>query len=656
MELTNSLLKKQVYEDEPSIIWENRIGNILVNEGYLSREDLYKALSIQKNQGGKLGWILVSNGFITRLQFYKALAEKLKLPFVSGDIEKYFHLIDTSLLQKTEPEEVIEFQAFPLYIINNKLILLTSYPKNIKTLEHFKHKFDVQEIEEKIITDQDISNLVRKIFKRSLHAKAIFGLQSRKPEESAFIRMTKPQIIFLCAILLSITLGLWFYTNQMLIGLFAFVQIFYLIAIIYKFVISMAGIRNRFTTGKNHETEKNPEIKEYPVYTVLVPLFKEPEHVLKNIINAINNLDYPKNKLDVIFLFEGDDPKTINMAKNLRPTSSWRFFYVPNGTPITKPKACNYGLYLSRGKYLVIYDAEDIPEPDQLKKALIAFQNSSGEYGCFQAYLNYYNRNENFLTKMFTLEYSYWFDYMLSGLYKFKLPIPLGGTSNHFRVDTLKKISGWDPFNVTEDADLGIRMAAENKKVGVIHSTTYEEANKSFTNWIRQRSRWIKGYMQTSLVYNRHPVKLIKTLGFWKWISFQMLITGTPFTFLINPIMWFTFLFWVFTHNFIVFPLIPVPIILMGTISLIAGNFIMILLNLSAAFSRKYYNLIPYSLLNPIYWIFHSIAAYKALFQLLFRPFYWEKTNHGITKFKFVVSKSEQPHQSHQIKPVEFFS
>jgi len=151
MELINNLLKKQIYEAEPSIKRENRIGDILVNKGYVSREDLYKALSIQKSQGGKLGWILVSNGFITRLQLYKTLAEKLELPFVSGDIKKYFYLLDTSLLQKIEPEEVIEFQALPLYIKNNKLILLTSYPKNIETLEHFKHKFDIQEIEERII-------------------------------------------------------------------------------------------------------------------------------------------------------------------------------------------------------------------------------------------------------------------------------------------------------------------------------------------------------------------------------------------------------------------------------------------------------------------------------------------------------------------------
>ncbi len=641
MVLSNNLVKESIYEDDLSIRWEDRIGDILIDEGYISREDLYKALSIQKKHGGRLGWILLSNGFITRLQFYRALAKKFNLPFVSEDIEKNLDQLDIVLLQMTESEEVIEFQALPLNIVNNKLILLTSYPKNEKTLEHFKNKFRVREIEERVVTDQDISNLVKRLFKRILQAKTTFGLYNREPEESAFIRMTKPQVIFFWAVILSTAIGMWFYTNQVLIGLFALVQVFYLLAIVYKFIVSMAGIRSRFTYSKNLEIKKSQEIKEYPVYTVLVPLFKEPEAVLKNIINAIKNLDYPKNKLDVIFLFEKNDHQTIDMAKSLKPVSSWRFFYVPNGTPTTKPKACNYGLHFARGKYLVIYDAEDIPEPNQLKKALAAFQNSSDEYGCFQAYLNYYNKNENFLTRMFTLEYSYWFDYMLNGLYKLKLPIPLGGTSNHFRTDILKKISGWDPFNVTEDADLGVRMAAENKRVGVIGSTTYEEANKSLGNWIRQRSRWIKGYMQTALVYNRHPVKLIKTLGLWKWASFQMLVTGTPLTFLINPIMWLTFLFWILAHNSIIFPSIPESVIIMGTISLIAGNLIMVLLNLAAAFSRKYYNLIPYSLLNPIYWIFHSIAAYKALFQLVFKPFYWEKTKHGITKFNFVAFKPE---------------
>lgn len=641
MNSTTSLLEKIINKEAFSTTWENRIGDILVDKGYISQEEIGKAICIQKRDGGRLGWILISNGFVTRLQFYRALSEQFNLPFVHSGIEKIIMEIDPALLQKMDPEEAIIFQALPLNKRGGTLTILTAYPRNKQTLKYYKNKFGVWNIQERVITDQDLSNLVKRLFKRSLHNKAIFGLFNREPEESAFIRMTKPQIIVFWTVLLFITIGLWFYTDQVLLGLFALTQIFYLLTISYKFIISMSGMKSSFIFRRAHRDKKDQRIKEYPVYTILVPLFREPESVIRNIIGAIKNLDYPKNKLDVIFLFEEYDTKTENLAKRLKPASSWRFFIVPNGTPITKPKACNYGLSFARGKYLVIYDAEDIPESDQLKKALAAFQKNPDEYGCFQAYLNYYNRDENFLTRMFTLEYSYWFDYLLSGLHRLQLPIPLGGTSNHFKVDILKKISGWDPFNVTEDADIGVRMAAENKKVGIVESTTYEEANSSIGNWIRQRSRWIKGYMQTALVYNRHPVKLIKTLGFGRWFSFQMLVTGTPFTFLVNPIMWITFLVWVFTHQLAIFPPIPGPIILTGAISLIAGNLIMILLNLTAAFSRKYYDLIPYSFLNPVYWIFHSIAAYKALFQLISKPFYWEKTEHGISKFKSATAKSE---------------
>ncbi len=624
--------------------WENRIGDILVNKGYLSIENLYKALEIQKKVGGRLGWILISHGFVKRLNFYNALSEKLKIPFVSENIENEIRNLDVNLLNELSPDEVIQIQSIPLYIKNNKLVVLTAYPKNNKITDYLMQKFskyNIKEIEERVITDKDLTELVKKIYKRSLQAKTMFGLYNRNPQQSAYIRITKPQIFIFVVMFVLFAAFIYFYPNPTLIALFAFIQLFYLLSITFKFIVSIAGVRHKFSKELSNSNTRqinsiNKPLSQYPVYTVLIPLFKEPKNVLESIINAIRNLDYPQNKLDVIFLFEEHDTQTLEAAKSLNPPSSWRFFIVPNGIPTTKPKACNYGLYLARGKYLVIYDAEDIPEPDQLKKAVAAFEKGGDEYGCFQAFLNYYNKNENFLTRMFTLEYTYWFDYLLSGLFKLKLPIPLGGTSNHFRVDILKKISGWDPYNVTEDADLGVRMAAENKKVGVIDSTTYEEANSNLANWIRQRSRWIKGYMQTSLVYNRNPIKLIKTLGFIRWASFQLLITGTPFTFLVNPIMWITFILWIFAHKLIIFPDIPQAIVLMGTISLIAGNLIMILLNLAAALSRKYYDLIPYALLNPIYWILHSVAAYKALWQLLFRPYYWEKTNHGISKFKYI--------------------
>jgi cellulose synthase/poly-beta-1,6-N-acetylglucosamine synthase-like glycosyltransferase len=623
---------------ELELVYEESLkhGRILIHKGLITEAQLDRSLSIQKEKGGRLGWILLSLGYITRLQFFETQAQKSDKHFATPNIYELINKFDKKLLQRITSDEAIKYQAVP-FKINEKgaLVILTAYPEDKRTLNFFRERFGAEGIIEWVVTDLDICDLVKKLFKDYLANLTIMGLYNRNPEESAYKRLSKMQIALIIILALGIVASLYFYPVTTLVVLFSAVQLFYFAAIFFKLITSIVGAKRKLINDKNSETI-SLNISEYPVYTVLVPLFKEPENVVINLIKSIKDIDYPQNKLDVIFLFEEHDSKTIEFAKSCKPPNTWRFFYVPNGTPTTKPKACNYGLYFSRGEYLVIYDAEDMPEPDQLKKALAAFINSGPDYACFQAYLNYYNKYENFLTRMFTLEYTYWFDYMLNGLHALQLPIPLGGTSNHFRTEDLKKISGWDPFNVTEDADLGIRFSAEGKKVGIIKSTTYEEATCNTGNWIRQRSRWVKGYMQTSIVYNRHPVKMIKKIGFKNWLAFQLLVTGTPLTFLINPIMWGVFLIWIITGTHFLSGLLPGYVEIAGSISFIAGNLILIVINFAAAFSRKYYRLIPFAFLNPLYWVLHSIAAYKALWQLIFRPFYWEKTTHGVSVIKNV--------------------
>lgn len=631
------IIEEEIAEFE--LLYEEslKFGRILIEKRLITEEQLNYSLSIQREKGGRLGWILLSLGYITRLQFFETQAKKLGKHFMSPVIDQIINTLDKQLLKRINADEAIKYQAVP-FKFNKKglLIILTAYPDDKRTLNFFKERFGVSEIIEWVVTDQDISNLVKKIFKDFLANLTIMGLYNRNPEESAYKRISNLQIVFLAVFAAIVAASFYFYPVTTLVVFFSAIQIFYFAAIFFKLITSIAGGKRKLIIDKNNEIIRL-SVPEYPVYTVLVPLFKEPKNVVVNLIKSIKDIDYPQNKLDVIFLFEEHDCKTIEIAKSCRPPSTWRFFYVPNGTPTTKPKACNYGLYFSRGEYLVIYDAEDLPEPDQIKKALAAFLSNDPDYSCFQAYLNYYNKYENFLTRMFTLEYTYWFDYMLNGLHELRLPIPLGGTSNHFRTEDLKRISGWDPFNVTEDADLGIRFSAEGKKVGIIKSTTFEEANCSIGNWIRQRSRWVKGYMQTSIVYNRHPLKMIKKIGFINWLSFQLLVTGTPLTFLINPIMWAIFLIWIISGTHFLNGLLPNFVEIAGTISFIAGNLILILINFAAAFSRKYYKLIPFAFLNPFYWILHSIAAYKALWQLMFRPFYWEKTTHGISGIKNIL-------------------
>jgi cellulose synthase/poly-beta-1,6-N-acetylglucosamine synthase-like glycosyltransferase len=232
---------------------------------------------------------------------------------------------------------------------------------------------------------------------------------------------------------------------------------------------------------------------------------------------------------------------------------------------------------------------------------------------------------------MFTLEYSYWFDYMLAGLDHASLPIPLGGTSNHFRTASLVELGGWDPYNVTEDADLGIRASAVGYRVGVINSTTMEEANTSIPNFIRQRSRWIKGYMQTSLVHARRPLALVREIGLRRFAAFVLLIAGTPATFLcVLPFSALTVVTFALPQDALS-ALFPVWVLWLCLFNFLVGNAIMIYLSMMGPYKRGTFHLILWSLLNPVYWTLHSIAAYKALWQLLTRPHYWEKTEHGLT-------------------------
>jgi cellulose synthase/poly-beta-1,6-N-acetylglucosamine synthase-like glycosyltransferase len=233
---------------------------------------------------------------------------------------------------------------------------------------------------------------------------------------------------------------------------------------------------------------------------------------------------------------------------------------------------------------------------------------------------------------MFTLEYSYWFDYMLPGLDTLDIPIPLGGTSNHFKLENLVELGAWDPFNVTEDADLGVRAYAKGYKIAIVNSTTYEEANNEPVNWIRQRSRWIKGYMQTYLVHMRNPVALWRKLGWRGFLGFNFFIGATPLTFFVYPLLLAIFIAYLVFDLSTIRTIFPDWVLFMSIFNLMVGNILMIYVNMMAVFKRRFYELIIFSIANPIYWLLHSIAAYMGLYQLIVKPFYWEKTNHGISK------------------------
>ncbi len=368
-----------------------------------------------------------------------------------------------------------------------------------------------------------------------------------------------------------------------------------------------------------------------PTYTILCPLYRE-AHVIPQFLRAIEQLDWPKEKLDVMLLLEEDDKESIAKVKKMNLPSHVRAIVVPDSQPKTKPKACNYGLSYAKGEYLVIFDAEDKPEPQQLKKAYLAFQKVPRNVICLQAKLNYYNPYQNLLTRFFTAEYSLWFGVSLTGLQSINTSIPLGGTSNHFRTIDLHRLEGWDPFNVTEDADLGMRLFKLGYKTAIIESTTLEEANSKWGNWIRQRSRWIKGYMQTYLVHTRESFKFAKEHG-RHFPIFHLIIGGKIAFILINPFLWVATISYFTLYSFVgpsIERLYPSIVFYMAVTSLVFGNFLFMYYYMIGAMKRQEYGIIKYTFLIPIYWIAISIAGFMALYQLIFKPHYWEKTVHGL--------------------------
>lgn len=452
-----------------------------------------------------------------------------------------------------------------------------------------------------------------------------------KQGTSAIKTFTLSQKIFIFAIIFIVTFG--FIINAMTTAIIVtgILSLIYFIDVLFNFYLVSKSLKHSPEIRVKNFEVKNINDSTLPVYSILCPLYKEAD-VLPNFLSAIKKIDWPKNRLDVLLLLEEDDQVTIQAAKGLDLPDYVRAIVVPDSFPKTKPKACNYGLGFARGEYLVIYDAEDIPDPLQLKKAYLGFKQAAADVTCLQAKLNYHNPHQNMLTRLFTAEYSLWFDVTLTGLQALNTYIPLGGTSNHFKTSSLIELEGWDPFNVTEDCDLGIRLFRKNYKTAIIDSVTLEEANSRTKNWLRQRSRWMKGYMQTYLVHMRHPIKLFRYNGIHALI-FQLVVGGKIAFAMINPFLWLATIAYFALYSLVgptIEQLFPPIIFFMAASSLVFGNFLFLYYYMIGCARRNHWSLMKYIYLVPFYWLMTSIASYIAFYQLIVKPHYWEKTNHGL--------------------------
>jgi cellulose synthase/poly-beta-1,6-N-acetylglucosamine synthase-like glycosyltransferase len=460
---------------------------------------------------------------------------------------------------------------------------------------------------------------------------SVRGLLEQQPLMSASTTFSRGQVIGVVTGLAIVATAAVLAPAATGVTLVAIAMVLYLSNLVDRVLLFSRGVGNSPEIHIAAAAARAISDEDLPVYTVFVPAFQEPE-VVTRLIGSLGALDYPKDKLDIQLLLEADDTQTVQLAQEGLQDGllQARIILVPPAEPRTKPKACNYGLQFARGELVTIYDAEDLPEPLQLRRAAAAFRQLPDSVACIQAKLGYHNDRQNLLTRWFTSEYDQWFGYSLPGLMMSKAPIPLGGTSNHMRCEVLKELGGWDPFNVTEDADLGIRLFRHGYRTAVLESRTLEEANSDPINWLRQRSRWYKGYLQTFLVHMRQPRRLWKELGTAGILRFASITAGTPIISVINTIFWGLALAWELGEPGFVRVLFPPFLFYPAIMSLVFGNSAMIYCGLVAARVDKNPRLLGACLLVPAYWVLMSVAAVKAFVQLVFQPSYWEKTVHGL--------------------------
>lgn len=380
--------------------------------------------------------------------------------------------------------------------------------------------------------------------------------------------------------------------------------------------------------------QRLPRLKdaELPTYTILVALHREASSVAP-LIETFNAFDYPREKLEIILAVEPNDLETRAAIARLAPQPNLRTVIAPNYGPQTKPKALNFALPFARGTFLAVFDAEDRPEPGQLRAALDAFRRHGPELACAQASLCIDNPDDSWLSRMFTAEYAGQFDVFLQGMSLLNLPIPLGGSSNHFRLEALREVGAWDAFNVTEDADLGFRFARFGYRSVMFASTTYEEAPARFGGWLRQRSRWMKGWMQTWLVHMRSPRTLWRDAGPGGFVTLNLIVGGNVLTALAHPFLVGSVALTLgakalgFSAAFLSGRFAAIHLL-----AIVLGYLTAAMVGLAGLARRNLLQSSGVLLLMPFYWVCLSIAAWRALYQLITEPHRWEKTEHGLAR------------------------
>ncbi len=579
-----------------------QLGAILLEQGALSAEDLARAVALQHREDARFGDILLAHGMV--------VADLAAEP------------PDTRLVDALGAETCIRHAILPWKRVGGATVVICSRPAEFAELQRWLPQ-DFGPVRLAVAPEPDIQAALIAARRRSLAGRAETRVAA---SESCRTWQTGRTLRFGLAAIASVAALLLLSPTLVftLLALWATLTL-----LVNSALKAGAAIIFRQTGGRDPALSPQPAAAplRLPTVSILVPLYKERE-IAQRLVRRLEALDYPRELLDICLVVEADDATTqATLARSELPR--WmRRITVPEGAVRTKPRALNFALDFCRGSIIGVYDAEDAPEPGQIRKIVARFGASGPSLACLQGMLDFYNARQNWLARAFTIEYAAWFRITLPGLAKMGFAVPLGGTTLFFRRHALEELGGWDAHNVTEDADLGIRLARHGYRTELIDTVTKEEANCRPWPWIRQRSRWIKGYAMTWGVHMRDPARLLHELGLRKFLGVQFLFLGTLSQFLLAPVLWS---FWLLAFG------LPHP--LQGVLPgwafwglggvFLASELLTIAVGMMAVVGAEHRFLVKWVPTLHLYWPLASIAALKGMAEIAFAPFYWDKTTHG---------------------------
>lgn len=591
-----------------------RLGDILLSEGVIDETSLALSLAAQGESGARIGEILIARGGANRAAVAAAAARQAGFGFADLGAAP----LDARLINENDIEHLIREQMAPWRLESGAIVWAAVAPERAAEALGAKGK-EIYAVESRELFGELIGICGPHLAKRS----AI-----RRPGESSlrtgFARWQRTGfgIAFLIALLATA-----FRPDLALAGFFC------LAALVMAVNGGLWGAA--LFSGSLHKSAISVKTP-LPVISLLVPLYHEPE-TAPLLLKSLMGLDYPPELLDIKLILESDDSETLAAFKALDPPPNVEILIAPDGEPRTKPRALNFALDFARGELIGIYDAEDQPAADQLRRIAAQFAKAPPDVACIQARLGYYNARENWLTRCFEIEYASWFDAMLPGLFRLGMPIPLGGTSLFIRREALEEVGGWDSHNVTEDADLGMMLARKGLKTELSDSITLEEASSRPGAWIRQRSRWLKGYLSTWATHMRKPRSLLRDLGLWRFAGFNAVLLSAALGYLLLPWLWFASIAGLF-----------VDLRAAGAGQALdaarIATWAVLPLMLAAAGcglwrrKRRWLGFMISTL--PFYWVLGSCAAYLAAWELIRAPSRWRKTRHGVGRIAAELRRS----------------